>query len=123
LGANVIGGDINPKAVQAAQQNLEAAGITGKVKHWDAQELPLEDNSVDVILSNPPWGGQVKAGNLDMLYTNACAEMRRILKPGGRIVLITEAFFTEKEYFGENPEVQFEVSVFGRNPIITVWQF
>ncbi|MEE4195044.1 MAG: methyltransferase domain-containing protein [Anaerolineae bacterium] len=123
LGASIIGGDMDPAAVQASRTNLQAAGVTGEIHQWDAQELPLEDDSVDVILSNPPWGGQVQAGNLNTLYTNACAEMRRVLKPGGRIVLLTESDFSKKKYFGEwNPAVQFEVSVFGRNPVITIWQ-
>lgn len=124
MDADIIGGDHNPDAVLAAQQNLQAAGVRGEIHEWDAQELPLADDSVDVILSNPPWGGQVAVSDLDTLYSNACTEMRRVLKPGGRIVLLTEVTFSQKKYFGDrNPEVQFEISVFGRNPVITVWQF
>lgn len=122
-GATIIGGDINPAAVLASQENLQNAGVTGEIHHWDAQDIPLKDKSVDVILSNPPWGGQVQADNLELLYSRACGEMQRVIKPGGRIVLLTETFFTEQDFFaGWTPEVQFEVSVFGRNPVITVFQ-
>jgi len=63
--------------------NFQSAGLTGELHHWDAQTLPLPDACVDVILSNPPWGGQIQAENIEALYWQACAEMRRVLKPGG----------------------------------------
>lgn len=124
FGADILGGDIDPAAVQASLQNLAAAQLMGDIRLWDAQQLPLQDNTVDVILSNPPWGGQVMVDDLEALYDRACGEMLRVLKPGGCIVLLTEDSFRHKKYFGElSPEVFFEVSVFGRNPLITVWQF
>ena len=121
-GAQVLGGDINPEAVSASRENMKAAGVKGSLHHWDARLLPLESSSVDVILSNPPWGGQVQANDLDLLYRQACAEMRRVLKPQGTLVLLTETFFTQKNYIeGWIPSMQFEISVFGRNPVISVF--
>jgi len=121
-GAHVMGGDCSLKAISASRNNFQSAGLSGELYHWDAQNLPLPDASVDVILSNPPWGGQIQADNIENLYYFACAEMRRVLKPGGKIVLLTETFFSEADYLGGVPPTnQFEISVFGRNPIISVF--
>ena len=122
-GAHIVGGDLSFTALHASQANFQSAVLTGELHHWDAQNLPLPDGSVNVILSNPPWGGQIQAENIENLYYFTCAEMRRVLKPGGRIVLLTETFFSEAAYFGDwQPANQFEISVFGRNPIISVFK-
>jgi len=122
-GAEVVGGDISPLAIAASLSNFKEADFVTHLHHWDAQSLPLKKACVDVILTNPPWGGQIQADDIDQLYRCSCAEMRRVLKPGGKIVLLTESVFSEQPYMSDWKVVnQFGISVFGRTPIISVFE-
>ncbi|MEI6501336.1 MAG: hypothetical protein WCP21_09975 [Armatimonadota bacterium] len=57
---------------------------------WDARRLPLRDESVDKFLCNPPWGNLVSDRQLNReTYPSVLWHMRRSLKPGGLIVLLT----------------------------------
>jgi tRNA (guanine6-N2)-methyltransferase len=60
------------------------------VQAWDARTLPLPDRSVDVVLANPPFGKKVEIdGGLYAFDRRLAIELGRVLRPGGRLVLIT----------------------------------
>ena len=82
-GADVSALDLTPALLEHARANEEIAGI-GKID-WtegDAENLPYPDSSFDVVLSQ---FGHMFAPRPDV----AIAEMRRVLKPGGRIAFAT----------------------------------
>jgi tRNA (guanine6-N2)-methyltransferase len=84
----VVGGDVDPNAIFVASQNLEKLGPVD-VARWDATALPLETASVDRIVSNPPFGKQLSSiEQIGPLYEAASAEWDRVLRPGGRAVLL-----------------------------------
>ena len=123
-GAEVVGGDISPLAIAASLSNFKEADFVTHLHHWDAQSLPLKKACVDVILTNPPWGGQIQADDIDQLYRRSCAEMRRVLKPGGKIVLLTESVFSEQPYKSDWKVVnQFGISVKSYLTLFDNWQF
>jgi 23S rRNA G2445 N2-methylase RlmL len=83
-----LGGDVDPAHVRAAGANLRQFDVTD-LKTWDARALPLEDDSVDRILCNPPFGKQLSTPEaIGPLYREAVFEMNRVLRPGGKAVLI-----------------------------------
>jgi 23S rRNA G2445 N2-methylase RlmL len=85
---HVLGGDIEASHARAAAANLTRLGEI-RPATWDARQLPLEDASVDRILCNPPFGKQLASSEeIAPLYRTAVAEMDRVLRPGGRVVLI-----------------------------------
>jgi FkbM family methyltransferase len=57
---------------------------------WDATRLPLRTGVFDSIATDLPWGQTVgtRAGN-KTLYPAALKEFGRVLRPGGRCVLMT----------------------------------
>jgi 23S rRNA G2445 N2-methylase RlmL len=118
FGAAVCGGDIDSAAVSAARMNLRAAGGAANINAWDARALPIPDGSVERIVSNLPWGRQVTiSGSLAQFYRDVCSEMRRVLAPGGRVALLTNA--PQLALFQDfRRDGQFEISLYGQTPTI-----
>jgi tRNA (guanine6-N2)-methyltransferase len=87
------GGDRDHAAVTRARGNLRLAGLQGPIKEWDARNLPLDDASFDVVLTNPPFGKQLgMADQPEPFYVAFVAELARVLEPGGRMVLVTNQY-------------------------------
>jgi len=79
-GARVIGVDMNPVMLDKAREHARQAGVTVDFRPGTLEKIPVEDASVDVIVSN----GVV---NLSFRKRKVAREMMRVLKPGGRISL------------------------------------
>ncbi len=87
LGCRVIGSDMDRFMLAGCRQNLPGA----EVMCADATGLPLPDNSVDAVATDLPYGHSVciRAESMNKLYNDSLAEIRRVLKPGGRAVVVT----------------------------------
>ena len=82
-GAKVIGLDLTPELLEDARQNARIASIEGiEWTEGDAENLPYPDASFDLVLSQ---FGHMFAPRPDV----AIAQIRRVLKPGGRIAIAT----------------------------------
>ena len=103
-GLTLLGGDIDPTALAAATVN---AGKQASLAWWDACQLPLGDRTVDAVVTNPPYGRQheVVAG-LDRLYRRLTRECARVLRPGGRAVVLTGEPTTLLEALPKNLRVR-----------------
>ncbi len=82
-GAKVTALDLTPELLEQARENAGIAGL-GDItwNEGDAEKLPYPDASFDVVLSQ---FGHMFAPRPDV----AIAEMRRVLKPNGRIAFTT----------------------------------
>ncbi len=74
----VIGVDLNPSMCTKAQALAAASGAAMECQSGAMEDIPLPDESVDVVLSN----GVI---NLSFRKRRVIQEMFRVLKPGGRI--------------------------------------
>ncbi|MES2128509.1 MAG: class I SAM-dependent methyltransferase [Pseudomonadota bacterium] len=81
-GAHVTGLDLTPALLEQAHLNSGVAGVDIRWTEGDAEALPYPDASFDVVLSQ---FGHMFAPRPDVTM----AEMRRVLKPGGRIAFAT----------------------------------
>jgi arsenite methyltransferase len=76
-----IGVDMTEAMRERAVRGAESCGLSNvEVRSGDATRLPLDDQSVDVVISNGVL-------NLVPEKDRAIAEIARVLKPGGRIQL------------------------------------
>jgi 2-polyprenyl-3-methyl-5-hydroxy-6-metoxy-1,4-benzoquinol methylase len=82
LGAEVTGIDLTPELIERARENSAIAAVEIAWHQGDAEELPFEDESFDVVLSQ---FGHMFAPRPDV----AVAEMLRVLAPGGTIAFST----------------------------------
>ena len=80
-GADVVGVDLTERAVSITKQRLADEGLQGEVRVADAESLPFEDGSFDVVWS---WGVLHHTPRAD----HALVEAARVLKPGGRYAVM-----------------------------------
>lgn len=86
----LLGGDRDEQALAAAAENIGPRHKPCQLFQWEATHLPLAEKSVDVLVSNPPFGVQMgKPREIPALYQAFVREMARVLTPGGRAVLLS----------------------------------
>jgi precorrin-6B methylase 2 len=85
----LLGGDSDPDAVAATRENVGRRYQPIEIRAWDARSLPIEDGAASVIACNLPFGKQIGSvrGNR-ALYPALIEEWARVLRPGGRMVLL-----------------------------------
>lgn len=80
------------------------------------KHLPPE--SVDAVITDPPWGLYQNLGtDLESFYQEAFAQLYRVLKPGGRLVVLTakkEEFLRATKSTGFSPKREFHILVSGK---------
>jgi SAM-dependent methyltransferase len=75
----VIGVDLNPEMLSRAAEHARQAGLkTVELRKGRMEELPMEDRTADVVISN----GVI---NLSFQKRKVFQELFRVLRPGGRI--------------------------------------
>jgi len=77
----VYGANYNQKMVEIARRNLAQAGVSAYLRHGDVESLPYEAESFDSVVSTMAFSGYPGGAK-------ATSEMRRVLKEGGRLILI-----------------------------------
>ena len=93
--ARVLGTDLSPAAIQAAQTNWRAARISGVRAEFVQKDfrnflqLPgCTPGSVTLLITNPPLGKRVPIPNLRALLQELLNLASVALQPGGRMVWI-----------------------------------
>jgi arsenite methyltransferase len=86
----VIGVDMTPAMLRVAAASAREMGISGRVELHESliESVPLPNGEVDIVISN---------GVLDLVPDKGavCAEIDRVLKPGGRLQIADVVIHTE----------------------------
>ena len=88
LGIDTIGSDFDPVMVRGSKKNVKE----GAMLIADATRLPLDDGSVDAVVTDLPYGQSVsikKDDSLEQLYNDTLLELCRVLRKGKRAVIVT----------------------------------
>ena len=119
------GGDIDPNAVYCTKENLGNRG-GAVIERWDAMELPLTGETVDRIVCNPPFGKQMlKPEQIPDLYVDLAKEWDRVLKPGGRAVILVaeqDELRAAVKPFDWKATRELKCRVLGQAAVMSVWQ-
>jgi len=92
IGIRILGSDFDPAMVAGYRQNLPGADVMIA----DATAVPVCDGTLDAVVTDLPYGQSVRirAESMDRLYDGSLAEIRRILAPGRRAVVVTHRDIT-----------------------------
>jgi ubiquinone/menaquinone biosynthesis C-methylase UbiE len=82
-GGSVSGIDASPEMIERARIKARKAGIEGTFEIASADALPFSDARFDVVLSTVMLHHLPRA-----MRSAAVREMKRVLKPGGRVLLV-----------------------------------
>lgn len=81
-GANVTASDLTPEIMEAGRARAQAEGLTLQWVEADAEHLPFEDESFDVVMSSI---GAMFAPH----HQDVADELARVCRPGGTIGLLS----------------------------------
>lgn len=123
----IYGGDMAEDAIADALENFGNKHKPRDIQHWDARKLPLPDQSVNKIATNPPWGRQIGSpSELRALYQATFSEMDRVLQPNGIVSVLTSEWELLKRIVAKTNLTLIEhiqnISVLGRRADIFVLQ-
>jgi len=92
MGIKVIGGDMQRKILLGAKMNLEHYNVDYSLMYEDACLLALRNDSVDAVVTDPPYGrsAAIKAESLEYMLAISMKEIYRVLKNGKRAVFVSE---------------------------------
>jgi len=109
---NLFASDISPKAVDDTRKNISWTKELYKVGDFRAKlavrnvldlSASIPASSIAAVITEPYLGPQrgmisfaVVIRDLEELYSGAIAEFSKILKPGGRVVMVWPMFYGEK---------------------------
>jgi 23S rRNA G2445 N2-methylase RlmL len=103
-GALWAASDLDPRAIPMARANAGAAGVALRLARADAGRLPVRDASLDLVLANLPFGRRSGSHRRNRrLYRPFFREVARVLRPGGRALLLTLERRLVREVLGEVP--------------------
>ena len=90
---DVFGIELNARMLSVATKNLRQARLSAHLQQGTVEELPYEDGIFDTVVNTMAFSGYPDGAK-------AMAEMRRVLVPGGRLVLIDINYPGDRNWLG-----------------------
>jgi ubiquinone/menaquinone biosynthesis C-methylase UbiE len=85
--------DYNEKLVSVASGNLEKKGMTADLRQGNVESLPYEDETFDCVVNTMAFTAYPDG-------RKAMSELHRVLKTGGRLVLIDIGYPGDRNWLG-----------------------
>jgi 23S rRNA G2445 N2-methylase RlmL len=122
-----IGCDTDLAALDCARANVVASKQAARIRleAWDARSLPLPDASVDVLISDLPFGHDVGSHQENIaLYPRLLEEAARVARPEARCVFLTHELRLMSDLLAGSPDWKtletIQLSLTGLHPKIFV---
>ncbi|NQT62452.1 MAG: class I SAM-dependent methyltransferase [Candidatus Marinimicrobia bacterium] len=90
---DTYGIDYNEKFVTLLKEQLNKQGVLADIRQGDVQALPYEDEYFDSIVNTMAFSAYPDG-------IKAMSEMRRVLKPGGKLILVDIEYPRNRNWLG-----------------------
>lgn len=90
---DTYGIDLNRDMIRVTTRNLRVAGHTIPLQQARVEALPYRTECFDTVVNTMAFGGYPRADE-------AMSEIRRVLKPGGRLILVDMAMPADRNRMG-----------------------
>lgn len=87
------GVEYNTRMVRIAERNVRHAGLAAAMTVADVAQLPYRDRTFDSVINTMAFSGYPRGHD-------ALSEMKRVLRPGGRLVLIDVSYPLDGNWLG-----------------------
>ncbi len=85
--------DYNEEFVRRLREGLTHEGIPGEIQQGDVQALPYKDNYLDSIVNTMAFSAYPDG-------MKAMSEMHRVLKPGGKLIMVDIEYPKDRNWMG-----------------------
>jgi len=91
IGIQGLGVEVQARLVKGALCNLQSLDCS--LLLGDAKRLPLQNSSIDTAVLDTPYGRSAKilAKSKELLLHESLSELFRVIKPGGRMVIVADS--------------------------------
>lgn len=97
-----VGLEVSPQMIRLARRKIARAGLTPRLIHGDARLLPFADGSFSDVVATFPTDY--------ILDPRTLREARRVLRPGGQLLVIDAAFFTKRDAYAAAVEIAYRAT-------------
>ncbi|MCA1814366.1 MAG: hypothetical protein LC624_10525 [Halobacteriales archaeon] len=90
LGAQALGGDLDPEKAEGSRATLTHFGLPGQVRVGDVADTLRAFAPLDAVVADPPYGRASTTAREERraLYRRALAAMAEAVRPGGRLAVV-----------------------------------
>ena len=111
-------------SIDTKENRIQEVGSKHRFSHSDFFSANIEPDSIDSIVTDPPWGKFETSQNIPELYTQMFGRFQQILKTKGMLVLITSISNKDLtiEIAKNNFKIKsrYELKVWGQGAIVFV---
>ena len=90
---DVYGIELNARMLSVAKKNLRRVGLSANLRQGKVEDLPYDDGFFDTVVNTMAFSGYPDG-------TKAMTELRRVLAPSGRLVLIDINYPVDRNWVG-----------------------
>lgn len=98
-----IGLDVSPQMLMITQRRLRGVGLHAKILRATTQALPFEATSFHSVLATFP--------SEYIVHPHTLAEIRRVLVPSGRLVIVDAAQFTSNGLYERAVDIAYRLTL------------
>jgi ubiquinone/menaquinone biosynthesis C-methylase UbiE len=98
-----VGLDASPFMLRHTTRRLRRAGLQGRLVHAVGQAIPFRGQSFDRVLATFP--------SEYILHPDTLSEVRRVLAPGGQLIIVDAAQFTSEGVYERAVDAAYRVTL------------